>query len=198
MAVNNWRKLDETSFSQQLRLMDNATKASTNLVNNIYNAHTQTSNTDPYSINAWEERNPWYSFTIKTPKGRLLEGVLVNNNDIGEKIVFTDVKFWGEPISISTRLLPEDLSRNPYSKILDNKPNARALAKQYTSWWNKKINLWINDKETIDDELDRRYEALKQDYLKMFKKYRQSRPDEQRSMAPQVAEALIKYNILNK
>lgn len=75
--------------------------------------------------------------------------------------------------------------------------NARLLAEQYSSWKNKKnINLWADEEKTIDDELDERYDTIKKEYLKMFKEYKQSRPDQQWEMAPKIAEAIIKYNLI--
>ena len=189
--------MDATSFNQQMRVMGKMVEAGDNLVNDIYNAQNQTSNTELNSINSWEYRAPWHSFTIKTPKGRLLKWVLLSNNDTWEHLEFTDVKLWGDPIKIATRMVPENLNLN--SKILDNKSNARILAKQYTSWKdNGKVNLRINEENTIDDELDKRYETLKQEYLKLFKEYSQARPDQQWEMASKVAEAIVKYNNLYK
>ena len=197
MATNRWRKFDATSFDQQLRLMSKMADVENDLVNNIYNAQNQTSNTDVYSINNWKEWSPWYSFTIKTPKGRLLKGMLFNYNDIGERLEFTDVKFWGEPITIPTRGTPGDISI--YSKIWGNKTNAKDLAKQYLSWKNKSnTTLWLDDERTIDDELDKRYDALRKEYLKMFREYSQSRPDQRWDKSKKMAEALVKYNLLNK
>lgn len=195
MAINNWRKFDETSFNQWLRLLGKMADTGTELVNNMYEAQNLTSNTEPLSINVWEARHPGYSFTIKTPKGRLLKGILLNNNDIWEHLEFVDVKMWWKPITVPTRMSPEYLDLN--SKIIENKTNARLLAEQYSTWKNKKnINLWTNEEKTIDDELDKRYNTAKKEYLKMFKKYKQSRPDQQWEMAPQIAEAIIKYNLI--
>ena len=77
----------------------------------------------------------------------------------------------------------------------------KKLAELYQKWEN---GLQINWPEieyldgTLDDELDRRYEARRKEYLDLFKRYKTARPDQQWDMAPQVAEALIKYNNLIK
>lgn len=195
MAINNWRKMDETSFNQWLRLLSKTAEAGTKLVDDIYDAQNSTSNTEQFSIDIWEARDPGRPFTIETPKGRLLKGILLDNNDIWEHLEFVDVKLWWDPITIPTGMLPEYLNLN--SKIIRNKMNARLLAKQYSSWKNKKnINLWADEEKTIDDELDERYDTIKKEYLKMFKEYKQSRPDQQWEMAPKIAEAIIKYNLI--
>lgn len=192
-----WRHFDETSFNQQIRFIDKMTDAGSRLVDRVHSATNYTSNTDPYSINDWKERHPWYSFTIETPKGRLLKGVLLNDNDTGEKIELMDVRIWWEPIPVSTRTEPREEYK--YSKVWENIPNAKKLVSQYASWKNKKdTTLRINDDETIDDFLDKRYDALKKEYLKLFKEYSQARPDQRWDKTDEVVEALIKYSLLNK
>ncbi len=195
MATNVWRKFDWTKFNQWLRLMGKMIDEWTRLVEDTYNAQNNTSNTFPDAD--WEIWDPGYSFTIKTPKGRLLKGILLDNNNPWEHFEFTDVKMGWKPIIVSTRMLPEELDLN--AKILHNKWNARVLAREYHLWKDKwSENIWIDNERTIDDELDKRYDALKKEYLEMFKKYRQARPDQQWDLAPKVAEAIINYNNLIK
>lgn len=189
MAINNWRKVDETSFNQQMRLMGKMADAGTTLIDSMYNATNNTSNTNSFSIGMDKDWDIWMPFTFKTKKGRLLTGKFVWTKwQPWEHFEVTDVKFWWEPMIITV---------SPKSKI-NNWTSLRVLANTYKNWWKWELPDIEYLDWTLDDELDKRYNNLKEEYIKTFKEYSKARPDQRWDMTPKIAEALIKYNLLNK
>lgn len=198
MATNTWRKIDWTNFSQWLRMMSKMANEWKRLVDDMYYAQNETTNTDPYSIAIWKWRVPWQTFTIKTKWWNLLKGVQIwKDGDIWTHFEFVDVKYWWEPIHVTA------------SNKTDNKENIRALAHKYAFWnyWYDDINEIMSNISTpdieynwksLDEELNKRHEALKQKYLNTFREYRKARPDVQWKLAPEVAKAIINYNNLIK
>lgn len=201
MTINNWRKFDETSFNLWTRGQRGITDALTKTVDNIYNATNNTSNTYKDSVNNWNWWVPWETFTLKTPRGRLVTGVQVwKDGDVWTHFLFTDVKLWGNPIMITA------------SNKTDNEKNIKALAHKYTfgTYWDDENivdktldklyppDIMQDDKTSLDDLLDKKYEARKKELLTELNNFKKARPDERWALIPKVSKLIVEYNSLTK